>query len=271
MRKDLVSLIVKKLSEESEDYQLSFEKSAHEVGVRYLAIDNLLPEDICYEIFSKFPSLDEMRHMSSFREKKFTSKNFDQHDPILSDITFALQDDEVIDQIGNITKIKNQTADPTLYAGGLSAMTKDNFLSPHIDNSHNSNKDKYRTLNLLYYVTPEWKFENGGNLQLWDLNVKTNTTIHSKFNRLVLMETTPTSWHGVNKVKVDSSRFCVSNYYFSSNSPTGNEYFNVTSFSAPMDQLLRRYTGKFDSFLRNGLRSIFPSGLGKEDIYKSKD
>ena len=271
MRKNLVSLIVKKLSLESSTLEKKFQDSINEVGVRYLAIDNLLPENIAKEIYSKFPSLDEMRYMSSFRENKFTSKNFDNHEPILTDITFALQDPEVLSQVEKITNISNQTSDPTLYAGGLSAMTKNNFLSPHIDNSHNSNKEQYRTLNLLYYVTPEWELENGGNLQLWDLNLKNNVTIHSKFNRLVLMETTPTSWHGVNKVNLDRSRFCVSNYYFSPNSPTGNDYFNVTSFSAPLSQPLRRFTGKFDSFLRNSLRRIFPSGIGREDTYKPKN
>ena len=270
MQKELVSLISEKLDSGSSVYKEAFQSSINEIGVRYLAIDNLLPEDICHEIYNQFPSKNQMRFMSSFREKKFTSKNFDIHHPLLTDITFALQDSQVIKYVEFITGISNQSADPTLYAGGLSAMTKNNFLSPHIDNSHNAKKDKYRTLNLLYYVTPEWNLESGGNLQLWDINVRKHITIHSKFNRLVLMETTPTSWHSVNKVNIDHSRCCVSNYYFSSNSPTANEYYNVTSFSAPLSQPLRRYSGKLDSLLRNSLRKIFPSGIGKEDIYKSK-
>ena len=82
---------------------------------------------------------------------------------------------------------------------------------------------------------------------------------------------TPSSWHGVNKVTVEGPRCCVSNYYFSPDSPTGSDYFNVTSFGASPSQPFRRFMGKLDSFTRNGLRSIFPSGLGKKDIYSPKD
>jgi len=268
---ELASLIVQRLALNSETLAKSFQNSASEVGVRYLAIDDLLPDDICHNIYNRFPTLDKMRYMSSFRERKYTSKNFGSHDSILADITFALQDADVLKQIEAITNISNQVADPTLYAGGLSAMSINNFLSPHIDNSHDSDRERYRTLNLLYYITPNWKCEYGGNLQLWDRALKNSVTIHSKFNRLVLMETTPSSWHGVNKVNVEGSRCCVSNYYFSPDSPTGSDYFNVTSFGAPPSQPFRRFMGKLDSFSRNGLRSIFPSGLGKKDIYSPKD
>lgn len=270
MKNDLVALLVKKLSLNSEALANQFKDSANEVGVRYLIIDDVLPDDICHEIYRQFPSLDAMRYMSSFRERKYTSKAFDSFDSILSDITFALQDIEVLKLVEAITNISDQTADPTLYAGGLSAMSNNSFLSPHIDNSHNVDRDKYRTLNLLYYVTPDWKYEYGGNLQLWDCGLKNNVTIHSKFNRLVMMETNPSSWHGVNKVIVDRTRCCVSNYYFSPNSPTGHDYYNVTGFSAPWSEPLRRLIGKLDSLGRNCIRAVFPSGLGEKDIYRPK-
>ena len=127
-RQNLVSLILERLTSEYTVYKEAFQNSINEVGVRYVAIDNLLPEDICHDIYNQFPSINQMRYMSSFREKKYTSKDFDSHHPLLTDITFALQDELVIKQVGQITEIINQSADPTLYAGGLSAMTKNNFL-----------------------------------------------------------------------------------------------------------------------------------------------
>lgn len=41
----------------------------------------------------------------------------------------------------------------------------------------------YRALNLLYYVSPGWRLENGGNLELWDEHVTTPMTVESRFNR----------------------------------------------------------------------------------------
>uniref|UniRef100_UPI004053B2CD 2OG-Fe(II) oxygenase n=1 Tax=Qipengyuania sp. GPGPB31 TaxID=3023518 RepID=UPI004053B2CD len=52
-------------------------------------------------------------------------------------------------------------------------------------------------MNLLYYVTPDWAEKAGGNLDLWDDSVSEPVTIPSTFNRLVLIETNPRSWHSV--------------------------------------------------------------------------
>lgn len=267
-RTDLVDLIKGRLVSQAAELKKAFEASVSAVGVRHAIIDNLLPEHVARSIADAFPSEDKMRLMDSFREKKFTSKKFDQFDPILGDITFAIQEPEVVALVEEITGIKDQVPDTLLYAGGLSSMARGHFLSPHIDNSHDATRQYYRTLNLLYYVTPDWREENGGNLQLWNQNVDCNVTIHSRFNRLVLMETTPSSWHSVNKVKGDGSRCCVSNYYFSRRSPTEQEYFNITAFSAPPNRPFLRLFSKVDAMLRQRVRTIKPSGIGKLDVYE---
>lgn len=268
MRDVLVDHILHRLTPDVGVLSKKFQESKEHVGVRYVEIDNFLPIEIAKEIYSMFPNRDQMRFISTIREQKHTSKKFNEFSPVMSDITFALQDTAVISLIEAITGIEKQEADPTLYAGGLSAMFGGDFLGPHIDNSHDGNRERYRVLNLLYYVTPNWEFENGGNLQLWDPKVEENVTIHSKFNRLVLMETTPTSWHSVSAVEVDRARLCVSNYYFSPNSPTGKDYFNVTSFTGLPSQRALRLWLKFDSFSRQIVRKIIFKGVGKKDVYE---
>ncbi len=265
---ELVDIIKKRLTDQTENLCALFAASTSEVGVRYAYIDDLLPDELARRIADAFPPEHEMRLMNSFREKKFTSKKFDEFDPILGDITFAIQDPQIVDVVGKITGIKDQVPDSSLYAGGLSAMGKGHFLSPHIDNSHDASRLYYRTLNLLYYVTPDWAEENGGNLQLWDRRVERCATIHSKFNRMILMETNPWSWHSVNEVKADGLRQCISNYYFSRTSPTGDQYFNITAFSAPPSQPFRRLLSGVDAGIRQAVRLFKPSGLGKLDVYE---
>lgn len=265
--KYLSALIVDKLESQQNELKSFFKESFSEVGVRYCIVDDLLPEDVVNYIYKNFPNTSEMRLMKSFREVKHTSKNFDEFDPVLKSITFAIQDPKVIKSVEKITGIDEQIPDPSLYAGGLSAMSKGHHLAPHIDNSHDSSRQYYRTLNLLYYVTPNWQIEYGGNLELWNNDVDKQTVISSKFNRLVIMETTPTSWHSVSKVNVDKTRCCVSNYYFSKNSPTHNEYFNVTSFSARPEQRILRFISATDNFFRSTIRKFIPNGLGKKDLY----
>jgi Rps23 Pro-64 3,4-dihydroxylase Tpa1-like proline 4-hydroxylase len=270
MKNELIKLIVDRLKQKKLDAAALFSESIGDVGVRYSFIDDLLPNDLALKISNAFPCPDQMRLMSSFREKKYTSKNFDQLNPILKDITFAIQDESVIQLVEEITGIRQQSSDPSLYAGGLSMMEFGNFLNPHIDNSHEASRRYYRTLNLLYYITPDWAIEKGGNLELWDESVRQSVTIHSKFNRLVLMETTPTSWHSVSPVMVPRARCCVSNYYFSPVSPTGADYFNVTSFSARPEQPLRRLIAWADNKARKGIRTIFPDGVGTKDTYTAE-
>lgn len=268
-RDALAHLIVQRLESAEADLRESFEKSVAEVGVRYCAIDNLLPKDIAQRIQESFPRADQMRLMDSFRERKYTSKNFDMFDVLMADVTFAVQDPRVVQVVERITGIKDQIPDSNLYAGGLSAMGLGCFLGPHIDNSHDASRQHYRTLNLLYYVSPDWTPENGGNLELWDRDVRRNVTIVSRFNSLVIMETNPWSWHSVKEVCVDRLRCCVSNYYFSPTSPTGREYFNVTSFSARPEQKVLRAVTWVDNMVRQFVRQIVPGGLGQKDVYKA--
>ena len=269
-REKLAELIVQRLTPLVHKLSEDFHGSSSEVGVRYCVVDDLLPQEIAERISSVFPDPDAMRLMSSFREKKYTSKSFDAFDPLLADVTFAIQDPRVIAVVERITDIKNQIPDPTLYAGGLSVMAQGHFLGPHIDNSHDGSRAFYRTLNLLYYVSPNWSLESGGNLELWDPIVKKNKTIVSSFNRLVLMETNPLSWHSVSEVKEDGVRKCVSNYYFSPQSPTGSDYFNVTSFSARPEQPFRRVIARMDNRVRQVVRYVVRDGFGKKDTYKAQ-
>lgn len=263
-----INLIADKLTQNKEKLKLEYSLSKDKVGTRFFSQDDLLPNDLAMEIFSKFDENNaSWRKMDSFREKKVTSKNFKMFSPILEEITFAIQSPEVLKIVSEITNIKNIQGDESLYAGGLSLMKKDDFLGPHIDNSHNQDRTLYRRLNALYYVSPNWTLEHGGNLELWDKDVLRNETIISKFNRFVMMETNHLSWHSVSKVKEMNNRCCVSNYYFSPESPNGKEYFHVTSFQARPEQKILRAVFTADNLLRNLARKLKPDGMGKKDLY----
>ena len=244
------------------------------VRTKHLIIENLLPERLCKNIYDLFPSnLEGFHFRNSFRERKKTSANMNIYDKKLNSTLYAFQDKKIIELISEITKIYNLEPDKKLYAGGLSIMGKGDFLNPHIDNSHNMQRNKYRRLNLLYYVSPEWNLKCGGNFELWDKKVKSKKTIVSSFNKLIIMETTEESWHSVNKVLVDNLRCCVSNYYFSENSPIKekDKYFHVTSFTGRPNEKFKRFYGYIDNYLRNILAKKFKVGRGKNLINKKNN
>ena len=264
---NIAELILDRLKKDELKISKDFNKS-HDFLNRYTVIDDLLPSDLAHKIHASFPKGHDMRLMNSFRETKFTSKNVKQMDPVIGDVLFAFQDERVIRLVEKLTGLTHQNPDPFLYAGGVSLMTKGHFLNPHIDNSHDKDRRLYRCLNLLYYVTPDWKEENGGNLELWDNDVSKKITVPSLFNRLVLMETNAHSWHSVSPVLVDEGRACVSNYYFSSDSPSGKDYFHITAFNGRPEQPLTRAWCKVDTFLRSAVRLVAKKGVALNDVNK---
>ncbi len=268
-QQSLAAAIRSRLLEAADAASSEFHQEDGAIKARHFVVDNVLPVDICMQIYQAFPEdWGQMREMKSLKEHKFTSKSFDTFPQLLHDISLAFQDQEIIRLVETITGIRDQIGDPLFYAGGLSMMGKGNFLNPHIDNSHDSKRELYRTLNLLYYVTPDWNPETGGNLELWDEKVRYRKTISSEFNRLVVMETNPQSWHSVSPVTEDKRRCCVSNYYFSKFPPTEKPHFHVTSFNARPEQKLRRAIMKMDTLARMMIRKVFRVGLGRKDVYQ---
>jgi Rps23 Pro-64 3,4-dihydroxylase Tpa1-like proline 4-hydroxylase len=269
MRETLARWIVERLEREEPDLSRQFASSAAGISTRHLAVDNLLPEEIARQFYPCFPPKERMRQLATFRERKFTFKQLDEVPTLLRDITFAIQDPSVVAVVERITGMAKQVPDPRLYAGGVTLMARGDFLNPHIDNSHDGERRLYRTMNLLYYVTPDWMPEYGGSLELWDDHVQTAVALPSLFNRLVIMETNRHSWHSVSPVRHDGWRCCVSNYYFSERSPQGEDYFHVTSFSARPEQTVRRWVAAVDNFARMAIRRIFKKGLGRKDVYRT--
>ena len=237
---------------------------------RYFLVDDLLDESLATDIYRRFPSSDRMMVRNTLREHKYVAAQMDQFDPLLEEIVFGFQEPGVRAVMESITGIRDQLPDSRLYAGGISMMAKGHFLNPHLDNSHDVSREAYRVVNLLYYVSPGWRLEDGGNLELWPQGLDgTPLTLHSKFNRLVVMATDATSWHSVNPIKVDKQRCCVSNYFFSRTAPLGTDYFHVTSFRGRPEQPVRDLVLRADAALREGVRKVFPRGIAKtKHIYK---
>ena len=263
-----VNAIIHRLDQAKDDIVAQW-KNPRDTSTRHFIVDNFLPKNDVEEIYAAFPRNGEgFFDRESFREKKRTSADLSNFDAVLSDITFAIQDPRIIAKVSKLCMMNYIEPDPKLYAGGLSMMFPNDYLNPHIDNSHDGERKRYRRLNLLYYVSPNWAIENGGNFELWDDNKMKPKTIVSHENRLIVMETNKTSWHSVSKVTTDRPRCCVSNYYFSKISPNGDDYFHVTSFLGRPEQPIKRLIGFVDNALRNVISKTLKVGRGKDLVNK---
>jgi Rps23 Pro-64 3,4-dihydroxylase Tpa1-like proline 4-hydroxylase len=258
-RQEIADLIMLKLGPAVQDLKRQWDTSGR---IRHCVIDDLLPEAVALRIRSAYPAGSGMKTRRSLRELKHIAAQMDRYDPILEEALYAFQDPRVVQAVAEITLLRELEPDSLLYAGGISLMSRGHFLNPHIDNSHDKARERYRVLNLLYYVSPDWSVGHGGHLELWPEGVEhPQITIQSRFNRLAIMVTNRHSWHSVSPVLVTDERCCVSNYYFSPYPADDGEYFHVTSFRGRPEQRLRDWVLRADAALRMGLRKLFPRGV----------
>jgi Rps23 Pro-64 3,4-dihydroxylase Tpa1-like proline 4-hydroxylase len=247
-RRDIADAIVARLREVRADAVTGWSAST---PIRHFVVDDLIPEPLAARIGLAFPSHQEMTLKKSLREDKYVSAQMNAHDPLLEEALYAFQEAQVIDEIREITSKPDLEPDPRLYAGGISSMGHQQFLNPHIDNSHDQSRTRWRALNLLWYSTEGWQESWGGNLELWPEGPTARPlTIVSRFNRLVVMETHQRSWHSVSPVRVDQPRRCISNYYFSTVRPTLSNAYHVTSFRGRPEQRARDLVLRADNTIR---------------------
>ncbi|WP_413587452.1 2OG-Fe(II) oxygenase [Bdellovibrio sp. HCB274] len=261
-RNKIAELILQKLEANKESLKQQYDTSSDKIGAFFL--DDVLPNDVAQLIYSKFPAPEQMTHKKTLRESKYIAAQMDKYDPLLEEALFAFQDPRVVKVVGEICSIKKLVPDEHLYAGGISLMTQEGYLNPHIDNSHDKDRDRWRVLNILYYVNPDWEHDFGGNLEIWPGGMKQpQTTFVSKFNRLVVMATHNKSWHSVSPIKVSRNRCCVSNYYFSNEPLKQTDSFHVTTFRGRPEQPVADVILQGDGMLRTMIRKLFPKGIGK--------
>ena len=230
-RHDISKLIIERLNEIGINYlKKKYEQSGK---INHLIIEKVLPNEIATKLSEYFPEEEELNHLVGPQENKYVGVHFTNKQKLVEECIYAFQEENLIQIISEITNIKTLIGDPELYAGGISSMSKGCFLNPHIDNSHDRNLENFRRLNLLYYVNKDWDpKEGGGELVLYPNGIKNKEEkITCDFNRLVIMRTDNKSLHGVKKIQSEfKRRKCISNYYFSKNSPLGKDYYHSTSF-----------------------------------------
>lgn len=257
-RAEFAAAIQQRLEREAERLRSDFMAAT---PTRHFLVDELLPPDWLRRVADAFPAPRDLLTKSSLRERKRVGVAVDRYDPIVGDLLYAFQAPGVVAAIARVTGLTGLDADPTLYASGISVMGRGDFLNPHLDNSHDGDQQRYRVLNLLLYLAPDWQVQNGGNLELWDAARRSPHTIASLGNRLVVMETGPQSWHSVSRVEVDRPRLCVSNYYFAECASSGDDYRHVTTFAGRPDEPVKRAVLAVDAAARNVLGRVFPGLL----------
>lgn len=144
----------------------------------------------------------------------------------------------MIDVLEKMTGIRDLVPDGALHGGGMHFMRRGSRLDMHVDfTTHKYNKELYRRLNLILFLNTNWNAKMwGGELEIWNrLGSSPEAVISPKAGRVVIFETTGSSWHAVRKVKCPEyeMRKTIALYYYSPHKPEQWEDLPTTFKARP--------------------------------------
>jgi len=118
----------------------------------------------------------------------------------------------------DLTGIYNLKADPHLWGGGAHKIENGGKLNLHVDYNISPLTKKFRVLNLLLYLNPNWEYEWNGHLELWNKKEKKlEHLIAPLMNRAVIFNLSDDSVHGHPKAlecPEGIQRYSLALYYF---------------------------------------------------------
>jgi hypothetical protein len=229
-------------------------------------IDNFLDEDFASQVAAAFPSYEEAVKVG----RAFTAVN--EHKKVqvtdatlfaepVAQLNAALASPDFVDLLSYVFDIPNLLADDELVGAGIHQTGPRGFLDVHIDFNYIEERQLHRRLNILIYFNRDWNEEWGGNIELWDENVKIcHHSFLPIFNRCVVFATNEISYHGVTAVKCppDQTRKSFAAYYYTREAPlewSGKNH--TTIFKARPNEVVKgRVLMPLESAKRNMVEAL---------------
>ncbi|HEB89887.1 MAG TPA: 2OG-Fe(II) oxygenase, partial [Deltaproteobacteria bacterium] len=224
------------------------EEFDHAVPFRHVVIDGFLEPDFAMEVADAFPTFEEALEQGfAFNfvneRKKVQISDAGAFPAPVARLNEALAAPGFLADLEYITGIHGLLADPDLLGGGMHVTGPHGRLDVHLDFNYSEEHDWHRRLNILVYLNPKWDERWGGEVELWDRDVKVcHQTVAPLLNRCVIFETSDYSFHGVRPLTCppDRVRKSFAAYYYTKEPPPGwdGRKFS-TIFRARPDEWLR--------------------------------
>lgn len=206
-------------------YSVESLKSLHryKVPVPYTIIDNFLPEEIFNEIVNDIKNISDNYYTVFSNDTSYRKecRNFVEA-PLLQSLSHGFHSSNFIKWIESISSVEKLIPDPHLRGAGLARVPTNNTLGLHTDFNWNDQLQLNRKVNLILYLTPDWKPEWHGDLEFWNFdNTECVAKIEPKANRLAFWNYDHRLIHGLsNELKMPDgvTRDNLIHFYYTSNS-----------------------------------------------------
>ncbi len=192
-----------------------------------IVFDDFFNNDFLKTVVENFPNLEKINSSQKYinkNEVKFSNndyKNFPNSIKLLFDF---MNSSIFLEFLQKITSIEEKLViDEELNGGGLHQIKTGGMLKIHTDFNRHPTLALDRRVNILIYLNINWDQAYGGDLELWDEEMKfCGKKILPIFNRMVIFSTNDFSNHGHPepiKCPDDISRKSIALYYFSEGRP----------------------------------------------------
>lgn len=196
---------------------------------RHVVIDDFLEPAFADELLREFPAFEKGNYIGDDGRPggKSTVDAMPQLGPAYRRLDEVIQTPGFLAYIGRITGIEGLLYDPFYLGGGTHENRNGQPLSAHIDFNYHPSERWHRRLNLIIYLNREWQADWGGLLELYRdpyADPQPSVRVTPLFNRCVIFETTESSWHGFDPIRLpadrpDLSRKSIALYFYTKDRP----------------------------------------------------
>jgi Rps23 Pro-64 3,4-dihydroxylase Tpa1-like proline 4-hydroxylase len=185
----------------------------------HIVIDDFLDADVLREVIENFPSSENRKYFDRDQERlKFQYQPHEVSSGPGRNLFAELNSQAFLGFLEELTGLSRLLPDPYFEGGGLHETKRGGHLGVHADfNGHDRLKVE-RKLNLLIYLNQDWDDTYGGQLELWDLEMKSCVVrVKPVFGRAVIFNTALDSFHGHPdplECPPERSRRSIATYYY---------------------------------------------------------
>lgn len=166
-----------------------------------VVIDDFLNQSLAEQVHRDFPidQPDLWYVYDNPIERKKACDRIYKCSASIQRVFWALQSEEFVSLIRQITGIHNLENDPHMHGAGLHFHENGGHLGLHLDYDIHPITGKQRRVNVIIFLNPEWNADEfHGELELWDKDLsRCVTKVAPVWNRMALFQTTDISYHGL--------------------------------------------------------------------------
>lgn len=186
----------------------------------HIVLDNFLDPSALKKIAAEFPSSENKSYFDRDQERlKFQYNPQEVSSGLTRNIFAELNSAAFLGFLEEMTGISGLMPDPYFDGGGLHETKRGGHLGVHADFNIHGHLKVERRLNLLVYLNEDWQQEYGGQLELWDTEMKQCLVrVEPVLGRAVIFSTNLDSFHGHPEPLTcppDRSRRSIATYYYS--------------------------------------------------------